>query len=331
MIKAKDIAKFLDSSFLGEESLELNNVDDIKGKKENALSFISEEKYLKFLSNSNAKCFIVERNLKDKIEDKNKSFIFVNKAYFSFIKVINNFFLKEKVFNKNPKQNISENAVIYPNVYLGDKVKIGEGTIIYPGSVILDNTSVGKNSSVLPNAVIFHDVKIGNNVTIGASSVIGGDGFGFIEHEDLKIKIPHLGSVIIEDNVEIGSNTSIDRGTLLDTVISKGTKIDNLVQVGHNCEIGENGVLCGMVGLSGSTKLGKNVIMAANSGTKGHMKIGDGCVVTARTSVSKDLPSGKTVKGYPARELNKELKIQTLLGKLPEIYKKLLKLEKEKK
>lgn len=331
MIIAKDIAKFLNSHIKGDENLELNNVDDILGKKESALSFISEEKYLKFLDKSYAKCFIVEKNLEAKISNKTKSFIFADKAYLSFIKVINKFFLKEKIFNKNPKQNIAKNVTIYPNVYLGDNVSIEEGTTVYPGSVILDNVKIGKNSSILPNSVIFHDVSIGDNVIIGASSVIGGDGFGFVESDGEKVKVPHLGSVIIEDNVEIGSNTSIDRGTLLNTIISKGTKIDNLVQVAHNCEIGENGILCGMVGLSGSTKLGKNVIMAANSGTKGHMKIGDGCIVTARTSVSKDLEAGKTVKGYPARDLNKELKIQTLLGKLPEIYKKLIELEKEKK
>ena len=145
----------------------------------------------------------------------------------------------------------------------------------------------------------------------------------------IKAVIFDVGGVIIEDDVEIGSNTSIDRGTVGNTVIKKGSKIDNLVQIAHNCIVGENNILCGMVGLSGSTELGRNVMIGAGSGTKGHIKIGDNCIITARTSVSKDLKPGSEVKGmYPARPLAEELKIQTLVGKLPEIYERLKKLEK---
>lgn len=343
-MKASDIAGLLKSKVVGNPDAIVDTVDDIKGDRENSLSFISDSAYIKYLSATKAKVLLVQETI-DSVQidtlflNSKKAYIVVKDAYISFIKMIYRIIPETK--NTTSQQltgkkiisefsDISKTASIYPNVFIGDNVVVGDRTVLYPGVVVLRDSVIGNDVIIYPNVSIYQNSRIGNSVIIGASSVIGSDGFGFVKDEDgTMLKIPHIGGVIIEDNVEIGSNTSVDRGTLGNTIIRKGTKIDNLVQVAHNCIVGENNILCGMVGLSGSTELGCNVIMGANSGTKGHIKIGDNCIVTARTSVSKDLKPGSEVKGmYPARPLAEELKIQTLVGKLPELYERIKKLEK---
>lgn len=343
-MKASDIAELLKSSVAGNPDAIVDTVDDIKGDRENSLSFISDTAYLKHLATTKAKVLLVQETI-DRAQidslflNSNKAYIVVKEAYISFVKMIYRIIpetsrsssqqLTEKTMI-SATSKVSKTALIYPNVFIGDNVIVGDRTVLYPGVVLLKDSIIGSDVIIYPNVSVYQNSKIGNSVIIGASSVIGSDGFGFIKDEDgTMLKIPHIGGVIIEDNVEIGSNTSVDRGTLGNTIIRKGAKIDNLVQVAHNCIVGENNILCGMVGLSGSTELGCNVIMGANSGTKGHIKIGDNCIVTARTSVSKDLKPGSEVKGmYPARPLAEELKIQTLVGKLPELYERIKKLEK---
>jgi UDP-3-O-[3-hydroxymyristoyl] glucosamine N-acyltransferase len=343
-MKAGEIAEKIGGILKGNAQAEVYALDDLKGERENALSFIGEPSYLKLLQQSRAKIILVEENLDiPKIEElfltDGKACIVVKGAYLAFIKLIRIFYPEssDPLSRKNiPERLIADDAetgegtIIYPNVFIDAKVKIGKNSVLYPGVVLMKGTSVGDECILYPNVVVYENSIIGNRVVIGGSTVIGSDGFGFIENNGKRIKIPHVGRVVIEDEVEIGSNTSIDRGTIGDTLIKSRTKIDNLVQVAHNCIIGEDCVLCGMVGLSGSTVLENGVIMAAGSGTKGHMTIGEKSVVTARTSVTKDLAPGSEVKGYPARPLSEELKIQMLLGKLPDIYERLKALEKER-
>ncbi len=345
-MRALEVAEILGGVLKGDPAAEFFFADDIKGSKIKTLSFISEAQYLHFLKDTGAVVLIVEQGLTSTELDKWSSVgghacILVEKAYKGFIQILyklypelnNHHGLKHQTKMISDSAAISKDAVVYPNVFIGENVKIGPRAVIYPGVVILRDSSIGSDGIIYPNVSIYPNTKIGDRVIIGSGSVVGSDGFGYIKGDDGNmIKVPHLGGVRIEDDVEIGSNTSIDRGTLGDTHIKKGSKIDNLVQVAHNCVIGENNVLCGNVGLSGSTELGNNVIMAARSGTKGHIKIGDNCVVTALTNVSKDLKPGSEVKGvYPARPIEEELKIQTLVGKLPELYERIKKLEKESK
>ncbi|MCX6113474.1 MAG: UDP-3-O-(3-hydroxymyristoyl)glucosamine N-acyltransferase [Proteobacteria bacterium] len=342
-MKASEIAGLLESRISGNFDAWADTVDDIKGDKENSLSFISDPAYLKYLSKTNASILLVQDTIDTSEIDSNflkkdRAYIVVKDAYRSFIKLIYKMIpdainsssckITDKMISDTAK--ISDTAIIYKNVFIDEDVHIGKRTVLYPGVVILKNTIIGDDVVLYPNVSVYQNSKIGNRVIIGASTVIGSDGFGFIKDDDgSMLKVPHIGGVIIEDDVEVGSNTSIDRGTLGNTIIKKGAKIDNLVQIAHNCIVGENNILCGMVGLSGSTELGNNVIMGAGSGTKGHIKIGDNCIVTARTSISKDLKPGSEVKGmYPARPLAEELKVQTLVGRLPELYERLKKLEK---
>lgn len=344
-MRALEVCEVLSGVLKGDPAASFDAVDDLKGSKTRTLSFVYEPIYLQFLKDTGAVVLIVEKSLSDSPEldawlsAGGRACVFVDKAYRAFIKIIYKLHPELKQHHGVTHQTkmiadsavIAKDAVVYPNVFIGENVKIGARTVVYPGVVILSHVSVGSDSIIYPNVSIYQNSKIGDYVIIGSGSVVGSDGFGYVKEDDgSMIKVPHLGGVIIENNVEIGSNTSIDRGTLGYTHIKKGTKIDNLVQVAHNCIVGENNILCGNVGLSGSTELGNNVIMAARSGTKGHIKIGDNCVVTALTNVSKDLQPGSQVKGvYPARPLEEELKIQTLVGKLPDIYERLKKLEKE--
>lgn len=347
-MKAQEILKFLDSGTLkGNPDADAVVIDDIKGFKKGSVVFLTEASYLQYLNSTGASVLLVEEGLPfDAVDDwlsknKNSSAIVIKDAYRGFIKLVYKIAPELCDVSRKPaakqmisdRAEISKDAVIYPNVFVDEGVTIGKRTVLFPGVVVLKGAKLGDDVVVYPNVSIYHNTSIGNRVIIGGGTVIGSDGFGFIKDEKGKmIKVPHIGGVIIGDDVEIGSNTSIDRGTIGNTIIKKGTKIDNLVQVAHNCIVGENNILCGMVGLSGSTELGDNVIMGANSGTKGHIKIGDNCIVTARTSVSKDLKPGSEVKGmYPARPIAEELKVQTLVGKLPELYERLKKLEKGRK
>jgi len=346
-MRALEVNEDLGGLLKGDPAAEFDTVDDIKGCKTRTLSFVAEPVYLQFLKDTKSVVIIVEKSLVDAPEINTwlsaggRACVFVENAYKSFVKMIyklhpelkQHHSLKHQTKAIADSATVSKEAVVYPNVFIGENVKIGARTVLYPGVVILNDTSIGSDGIIYPNVSVYQNSKIGNRVIIGSGSVVGSDGFGYVKDDDgSMIKVPHLGGVIIEDDVEIGSNTSIDRGTLGDTHIKKGTKIDNLVQVAHNCIIGENNILCGSVGLSGSTELGNNVVMAARSGTKGHIKIGDNSIVTAVTNVSKDLKPGSHVKGvYPARPIEEELKIQTLVGKLPEIYERLKKLEKENK
>lgn len=342
-MKALEIAERIGGVLKGNAEAFVSALDDLRGCKEDALSFIGEDSYLKYLNETKAKILLIEDKLDfSKIENlflrDDRACIIVKGAYRAFIELVyifyperSNPYLRKDVPNKAISgSEIGEGTVVYPTVFIDIDVKVGKRSLLYPGVVLMKGTTVGDDCILYPNVVVYENTVIGNSVIIGAGSVIGSDGFGFVEEAGKRIKIPHVGAVIIGDNVEIGSNTSIDRGTIGDTIIKSGTKIDNIVQVAHNCVVGEDCVLCGMVGLSGSTILEKSVIMAAGSGTKGHMTIGEGCVVTARTSVTKDLAPRSQVKGYPARPLAEELKIQTLLGKLPDIYERLRVLEKER-
>ncbi|MBN1114127.1 MAG: UDP-3-O-(3-hydroxymyristoyl)glucosamine N-acyltransferase [Oligoflexia bacterium] len=346
MIRASEIGKLLSLEPSGDPDAEVICADQVVSDKKNYISFISEPSYLEHLGSTNASVLLLEEGLCSDTHirqylssaKKGRACFVVRSAYAAFIRVL--YKLDPGIHitghvDETPGSMISEeadvasDAVIYPGVFIGRGVGIGSNTIIFPGTVIMGDSRIGSNSLIYPNVTIYPKSFIGNKVIIGSGSVIGSDGFGFVEYGGELLKVPHLGSTVIEDDVEIGSNTSIDRGTLGSTVIGRGTKIDNLVQVAHNCRTGSGCILCGMVGLSGTTTLGDKVIMAANSGTKGHLTINSNCVVTARTSVTKDLPAGSEVKGYPARPLAEELKIQTLIGKLPELYRRIKKLEKE--
>lgn len=336
---SSQISSIIKGTLIGSPDLEIFTVSDLNTNIEKAVSFINENKYISELSHLKSKLLIADEKLDlEKIKTiylkDDNAIICCENAYSRFVDLM---YLLEPLkcnpFNdENIKEStISKTAKIFPTCFVDKDVVIGDSTILFPGSVVLRGSRIGSNCKIFPNASILHNTIIGNSVIIGSGTVLGSDGFGYLDEKMGKKKIPHIGRVFIEDDVEIGANTCIDRGTISDTIIKKGTKIDNLVHIAHNCIIGSNTVICGMTGLCGNTTIGDDVIMAANSGTKGHLSIGNSCVIAARTSVTKDLKAGSLVKGYPARPINEELKIQTLVGKLPEIYDRLKELERRYK
>jgi UDP-3-O-[3-hydroxymyristoyl] glucosamine N-acyltransferase len=310
------------------------------GKIESAMpgeiSFLANPKYEDFLYTTKASVIIVNESLvlKKKIT---ATLIRVPDAYAAFATLLTKY---QEMKNENlvgiqspsfiaSTAKLGEQNFVAAFAYIGENVKTGNNVKIFPNVVIGENVSIGNNVTIHAGVIIYSDCVLGNNITIHAGSIIGSDGFGFAPNADGSYqKIPQLGNVIIEDDVEIGSNTTIDRATIGSTIIKKGVKIDNLIQIAHNVEIGENTVIAAQVGISGSTKIGKGVMMGGQSGTIGHIVIADGIKIAARTGITKDFKeAGITLSGYPAREQSAFLRAQVAQKNLPALEKRVKELE----
>jgi UDP-3-O-[3-hydroxymyristoyl] glucosamine N-acyltransferase len=239
---------------------------------------------------------------------------------------------KKGIDNKasiSPSAKIGQDVYIGPFAVIGDGAVVGDGTQIYPHTVVGDGVTIGTKCLLYPNVTVYQGCKIGNNVTIHAGSVVGADGFGFAPNTEGYTKIPQIGIVIIEDDVEIGANTCIDRSTMGQTVIHKGVKLDNLIQVAHNCEVGENTVMSAQVGLAGSTKIGAWCMVGGQAGFSGHIKIADKTFIGAQAGVISNTKSGQQLIGTPAIDPKVFFKARAVDAKLPDMYKQLARLEKE--
>ena len=217
--------------------------------------------------------------------------------------------------------SIPERVSIHPHVYVGDGVTLGEEVTLHSGVHVGNGCSIGPGSVLHPNVTLYDGIRIGARVILHSGAVIGADGFGYVFDGERQVKIPQRGTVVIEDDVEIGANSCVDRATFGQTTIGRGVKLDDHVQIGHNCTIGENTVMVGQVGVSGSVTVGRNCILAGHSGVVDHVRIGDGVKVLAKTMVTKDIPDGMTVSGQPARDHRTTVKIQALTRRLPQLMK----------
>jgi UDP-3-O-[3-hydroxymyristoyl] glucosamine N-acyltransferase len=222
-----------------------------------------------------------------------------------------------------------ENVFIGAFAYLGENVKVGNNTKVYPNGFIGDNVSIGNDTIIHPGVNIYHDCVIGNNVTIHAGTVIGSDGFGFAPQADGSLKkVPQIGNVVIEDNVEIGANATIDRATIGSTIIKKGAKLDNLIQIAHNVEVGYSTVIAAQAGVSGSTKIGNGVMIGGQAGIVGHIQIADGSKINAQAGLGKSLKKqGSAVTGSPAYDYSQAIRSQAVARNLPELEKRIKELE----
>lgn len=229
-----------------------------------------------------------------------------------------------------PGSALGDDLSIHPRVTIGRDTIIGDRVTLHPGVVIGDRCRVGDDTVIHPNVSVYDDTRIGSRVIIHAGTVIGADGFGFVPDEQgRQVKLLHLGRVRIEDDCEVGANCAIDRGGFSDTVLERGVKLDNFIQVGHNCEIGENTVVAALSGFSGGTRIGRGCVIAGQVGTAEHIKIGDGAVISAKTAVIKDVKPGAFMGGMmPAQDHNSWRRSQVLYSKLPEIARRLRRLEK---
>ncbi|NPA12588.1 MAG: UDP-3-O-(3-hydroxymyristoyl)glucosamine N-acyltransferase [Aquificae bacterium] len=325
-MRLSEIAKQFDGQLIGEDK-EIKGLKSITTAEEGDLTFITEEKHLKQLKESKATAVLTPFKLEIDIPQ-----VVVKQPNRVFYKLIDIMYPTSHPTGISPKASVGEGAKVGEDVYIGDftfihpTAEIGNNVKIYPNCYIGERVKIGDNTVIYPNVVLLKDVEVGKDVILQPGCVIGGDGFGYYQEGGKHKKITHIGKVVIQDGVEIGANTTIDRAMLDKTVIKSGTKIDNLVMVAHNCEIGENTILVSQVGIAGSSKVGNNVILAGQVGVADHITIGDNVVVTAQSGVSKDLEPNKVYgSGLPAVEWSKWKRILFYIHKLPEIVKKLKK------
>jgi UDP-3-O-[3-hydroxymyristoyl] glucosamine N-acyltransferase len=331
-MKLLEVAEFLNGELVGDPDIQISALAKIQSASAGELTFLANPKYGKYLESTRASAVLISKTEKS----PGINHIRVDDPYLSFLEVLNLLYpLKDPDFNGiHPTAVVSETAVIGknvqigPNVYIGEFVKIGDNSLIYPNCVLLDNAQIGENCRFYPRVSIRQGCRVGNNVIIHDGAVIGSDGFGFAPAAEKYKKIPQMGIVVIEDDVEIGANSTVDRATIGETIIRNGCKIDNLVQIAHNVEIGENSVIASQTGISGSTKVGKHVTIAGQVGIVGHIEIGDNAILAAKSGISKDVPVGEVWFGYPAMTIMKQKRIEASLRRLPELSKKFNKLVK---
>jgi UDP-3-O-[3-hydroxymyristoyl] glucosamine N-acyltransferase len=333
---ATQIALMIGGKVEGNGDITVDSFGKIEEAQAGQLAFLANPKYEEHLYSTNASIIIVNdtQELKQPIA---ATLVRVPDAYLAFASLLDKYQqLKTQLLTGiqqpvyiDATAKIGDDVFVGAFAYISEKVIVGNGVKIYPNAFLGNNVIVGENTIIHPGVKIYHDCVIGKNVVIHAGTVIGGDGFGFAPLADGTFKkIPQLGNVIIEDNVEIGSNTTIDRATIGSTLIKAGAKLDNLLQIGHNAEIGNNTVIAAQSGISGSTKVGNNVMIGGQVGIVGHIVIGDGAKINAQSGVSKSLGAGKTVTGSPAYEFTAALRSQAASRKLPELEKRIYELEK---
>lgn len=333
---AKQIAELIQGRIEGDENATVNTFAKIEEGKKGAISFLSNPKYTHFVYNTESTIVLIDENVK--LEQPTKAtLIRVKNAYECVAKLLQMYdAMKPKKTGIDslafisPKAKIGNNCYIGAFAYIGDGVEIGDDCQIYPHAVIYDNAKLGNNCLIYPNVSIYHDCHLGNNVTIHSGSVIGADGFGFAPTPDGFDKIPQIGIVTIEDNVEIGANTCIDRSTMGSTYIRKGAKLDNLIQIAHNAEVGENTVMAAQVGVAGSTKVGKWCMFGGQVGMAGHISIADGTQVGAQAGITNTVKKADApIIGSPAIDAKAYMKAYAVYRRLPEMYQELNALKKE--
>ena len=336
--KAQQIADILEGDVIGNPEEEVSKLSKIEEGEKGSLTFLSNPKYNAYLYTTNASVVIVNRSLVLEKEVKT-TLIKVDDAYKSFSKLLE--FYNEVKNNKSGREQpnfiaasseIGENEYIGAFVYIGENVKIGNNVKIYPNTNIGDNSIIGDNTVIFSGVKIYADTKIGENCKVHSGAVIGADGFGFAPNENGEFKaIPQIGNVIIEDNVDIGAACTIDRATLGATIIRKGVKLDNQIQIAHNVEIGENTVIASQTGVAGSTKIGQNCMIGGQVGIAGHLKIGDNVKILGQTGVTKSLGDNQMVHGTPAINARDFNKSYVYFKNLPKVVSKINQLEKDLK
>ena len=332
---AKQIADLIQGKVEGNEQATVRTFAKIEEGVPGAISFLSNPKYTHYIYETKSSVVLVNE---DAVFEKpvSTTLIRVKNAYECVAKLLQFYeSAKPRKTGIDPLASISPKATIGEDVYIGafavigDGAVIGNGSQIYPHGVIGDGVTIGANCVLYANVTIYQGCKLGNNVTIHAGAVIGADGFGFAPNAEGYDKIPQIGIVVIEDDVEIGANTCVDRSTMGQTIIHKGVKLDNLIQVAHNCEIGENTVMSAQVGMAGSTKIGKWCMVAGQAGFAGHIHIGDQTLVGAQAGLMKDTKPGDKVMGSPAINHLTYMKSRALDPKLPEMYRQIAALQRE--
>lgn len=332
---AKQIAEFLGGTVQGDENASVHTFAKIEEGVPGALSFLSNVKYTHYLYSTKSSIVLVNKNFTPE-QPVSATLIRVDNAYESLAKLMSLYAsMKPAKTGVSSLASVSEKASIGKNVYIGpfsvveDGAVIGDNTQIYPLVTVGEGASVGSDCILYPHVTVYYGCRIGNRCILHAGSVIGADGFGFAPTPQGYNKIPQIGIVELEDDVEIGANTCIDRSTMGRTIVHKGVKLDNLIQVAHNVEIGENTVMSAQTGIAGSSKVGSWCMIGGQSGISGHLTIGNKVNLAAKTGVISSLEDGETVMGYPAIGYRNFLRSSLIYRDLPELSKTIRQLEKE--
>lgn len=328
--KLRELADLVGGRVIGDEEVEISGVAPIEEAQPGEITFVANPRYLSKLKETRASAVIVSK------EDALSTRVLLVAAnpYLAFARVLALY--SARAYEPrgidprawiSPTAEIGKEVTIHPFVYVGDRCRIGNRVSLYPGVYVGEDSSIGDESVLYPNVSIYAGTVIGKRVVLHSGVVVGSDGFAYVKDGRINVKIPQVGKVQIEDDVEIGANTTIDRAALEKTIIRRGVKIDNLVQVAHNVVIGEDSVIVAQVGISGSVKIGKNVALGGQVGIAGHLEIGDNVMIGAQSGVPKDLPPNGAYTGTPVMPHRQYLRAANLFSKLPEMRKALAEID----
>jgi len=337
-LSAEQIAGILNGKIEGDEQVRVNDFSKIEEGKPGTITFLANPKYIRYIYETKASIALINDNfIPEKTLPKTLTLIRVKDAYFAFAALLN-FIDREKPVKKgiespvfiSPSASFSQNEIyIGAFSYIGENVRIGKNAAVYPQSYIGDNVEIGDDTIIYAGVKLYNGCRIGNRCIIHSGAVIGSDGFGFAKEAETYKKIPQLGNVVIEDDVEVGANTTIDRAVMGSTLIRGGVKLDNLIQIAHNVEIGENTAIAALTGISGSTKVGKNCMIAGQVGLGGHITIGDNTNIGAQSGTISNIESGRNMMGSPAIDVKDFFRSAVVFSKLPEMYRNYNQLQKK--
>jgi len=330
-MKLRELRDLIGGEILGNPEVDITGVSGINEARQGDITMLAERKSLKEIGGINASAIIT----REEIKGIGASMLIVDNPYLTFARAL-------EVFYKKPFKSLGvsseaiigtdvsfgEDVTVYPLTYISNRVTLGSRVTILPLVYIGEDVSIGDDTIIYPAVTIRENVKIGRRVIVHSGTVIGSDGFGYVQEKGRHYKIPQVGGVIIEDDVEIGANVTIDRATIGNTIIGSGTKIDNLVQIAHNVKIGRNCIIIAQVGIGGSVEIGDGVVLAGQVGVRDHVKIGDRVMVGAQSGVGGDIPEGQAFSGTPAIPHKEWLRAQGIYAKLPELVKRLRELER---
>jgi len=329
----KEIARFVDGEIVGDQDIVITGVCGIKEAAEGDITFLANPKYLPFIDKTKASAIITSRDIKQ----ASKTIIRTEDPSLAFARIVS-FIAPAQVKHHSGVHSsaiLGKDVVLGKNVAIGaytvieDNVVVGDNTVLYSGCFVGHHTKIGNDTLIYSNVSLREKLSIGNRVIIHSGTVIGSDGFGYATIKGEHYKIPQLGTVIIEDDVEIGSNVTIDRARFDKTFIGKGTKIDNLVHIAHNVIVGENSIIVAQAGISGSTVIGKGATLAGQAGLVGHITVGDGAIIAAQAGVTKSVPPNTTVSGYPAKPHDIARRVNACVQNLPRLYEVVTELKKK--
>ena len=332
---AKQIAEFIQGTVVGDENATVHTFAKIEEGIPGSISFLSNPKYLHYIYDTKASIVLVNKDFTPEQEVKT-TLIKVDNAYESLAKLLTLYEMSkpkktgiDSLAYIAPTAKIGKEVYIAPFAYIGEGAVIGDNTAIYPHATIGENAQIGNNCILYPNVTVYHDCRIGNQCILHAGSVIGADGFGFAPSPEGYEKIPQIGIVIIEDNVEVGANTCIDRSTMGATIVHKGVKLDNLIQIAHNVEVGSHTVMSSQVGIAGSTKIGEWCMFGGQVGVAGHIKVSNRVSVAAQSGIAKATKENQAIMGSPAIDAKQFFKCSAVFKNLPEMFSTVNQQQKE--